>query len=119
MEYLANAKHGRYILSGTAVFCYRDKDWLARITGGKSVAYTLTAKPGRAARYLTASWATPPQTSTAGPEPDADIGVRGQDGVLNVGRRHVLSGRIGDQLLLTVDHPQIALRVDLEDVAGM
>ena len=39
----------------------------------------------------------------------ADHVARGQDGVFNVGRRHVLSGRVDDQLLLTVDHPQIAL----------
>jgi hypothetical protein len=56
LEHLANAKHGRYVLSGTAVFSYRDDEWRARITGGKPVSYTITRKPGRAGRYLTASW---------------------------------------------------------------
>jgi hypothetical protein len=36
---------------------------MARITGGKSVSYTITRKPGRAGRYLTAAWACPPPTS--------------------------------------------------------
>ena len=59
LEHLANAKHGRYVLSGKAMFCYRDEQWRARITGGKSVSYTITRTPDRGGRYLTASWATP------------------------------------------------------------
>jgi hypothetical protein len=60
LEHLANAPHGRYVLSGNAVFCYRADEWRARITGGRSVSYTITRKPKRAGRYLTASWACPP-----------------------------------------------------------
>jgi IS605 OrfB family transposase len=63
LEDLANAKHGRYILSGRVVFSYRVDEWRARITGGKSVSYTITRKPGRAGRYLTAAWACLPITS--------------------------------------------------------
>ena len=63
LEHLANAPHGRYVLSGSAVFSYRADEWRARITGGKSVSYTITRKPGRAGRYLTAAWACPPTTS--------------------------------------------------------
>jgi len=63
LEYLANAPHGRFVLSGTAVFSYRADEWRARITGGKSVSYTITRKPGRAGRYLTAAWACAPTTS--------------------------------------------------------
>jgi hypothetical protein len=59
LEHLANAKRGRYVLSGRAVFSHRGQEWAARITGGKSVSYTITREPGRAGRYLTASWATP------------------------------------------------------------
>ncbi len=49
LEHLANAKRGRYVLSGHAVFCYRADEWRARITGGQSVSYTITRKtqPGR------------------------------------------------------------------------
>ena len=63
LQHLANAPHGRYVLSGSAVFSYRADEWRARITGGKSVSYTITRKPGRAGRYLTAAWACPPTTS--------------------------------------------------------
>jgi hypothetical protein len=63
LEYLANAKHGRYVLSGTAVFSYRADEWLARITGDQSVRYTITRKPGRAGRYLTAAWTSASATS--------------------------------------------------------
>ena len=51
------------MLSGSAVFSYRAEEWLARITGGQSVSYTITRKAGRAGRYLTAAWACPPTTS--------------------------------------------------------
>jgi hypothetical protein len=68
LEYLANAKYGRYVLSGPARFAYRGDEWLARITGGKPVSYTVSRKPGRAGVYLTAAWATKPGTSGNGPE---------------------------------------------------
>jgi hypothetical protein len=79
LEHLANAKHGRYVLSGTAVFSYRADEWRARITGGKPVSYTITRKPSRAGRYLTASWACPPTTSeiVCSPNPNDDIRVGG------------------------------------------
>ena len=61
LEHLANAKHGRYVLSGKAMFHYRADEWRARLTSGKSVSYTIIRKHGRAGRYLTAAWAlTPP-----------------------------------------------------------
>ena len=56
VEHLANAKRGRYILSGKAQFAYRGDEWLARITGGRPVSYAVTRKPGRAGVYLTAAW---------------------------------------------------------------
>jgi len=62
LEYLANAPHGRYVLSRTAAFSYRADEWRGRITGGKSMSYTITRKRGRAGRYLTAAWACPPTT---------------------------------------------------------
>src|SRR6266480_665156 len=62
LEHLANAKRGRYVLSGRAKFAYRAAEWQARITGGKSVSYALTRKPGRSGVYLTAAWATPIET---------------------------------------------------------
>jgi hypothetical protein len=71
LEHLANAKHGRYVLSGIAVFSYRADEWRARITAGKSVSYRIIRKPGREGRYLTAAWAVTPET--------ADVGVATRD----------------------------------------
>jgi IS605 OrfB family transposase len=62
LEHLANAKNGRYVLSGKAVFSYRAEEWRVRITGDKPVSYRITRKPGRAGRYLTAEWACPTTT---------------------------------------------------------
>jgi hypothetical protein len=50
------------VLSGTAVFSHRGEEWVARITGGKSMSYTITRKPGRPGRYLTAAWGLPAPT---------------------------------------------------------
>jgi IS605 OrfB family transposase len=76
LEHLANAKRGRYLLSGTAAFAYRADEWRARITGGMPVSYTITRTPRRGGRYLTASWACLPTTSDAlcTPRPDVRAG---------------------------------------------
>ena len=84
LEHLANARRGRYVLSGTARFSYRQHEWLARVTGGMPVSYTISRKRGRAGRYLTAAWATEPATLLSCPQaPDtemrADAPVAGVD----------------------------------------
>ena len=58
-EHLANAPRGRYILSGRAEFAHRGQEWAAPDHQRESVSYTLTRKPGRGGRYLTASRAIP------------------------------------------------------------
>jgi hypothetical protein len=63
LEHLANAKHGRYVMSGTVGFAYRRDEWLARITGGKPMTYAITRQPGRSGVYLTASWVANPDAS--------------------------------------------------------
>lgn len=68
LEYLANARHGRYILSGTARFALRGHEWLARITGGRPVTYTITRTPKREGVYLTASWTIKPETGDSNAE---------------------------------------------------
>jgi IS605 OrfB family transposase len=83
LEHLANADHGRYVLSGKAVFSYRAEEWRARITGGQSVSYTITGRPGRAGRYLTAAWACPPTPFDAIPA-QADTEVRAGGPVVGV-----------------------------------
>lgn len=83
LEHMANAKRGRYILSGKARFAYRRDEWLARITGGKPVSYTITRKPRRAGVYLTAAWSVEPESSAAGPQ-TPNSGVRAAGPVVGV-----------------------------------
>src|SRR6476646_920953 len=47
-----------------------------------------------------------------------DQRARRLQGLLDVGRRHVLPGGVDDQLLLAVDDPDVPVTVDLGDVAG-
>jgi hypothetical protein len=112
LGYLANAPHGRYLLSGTAVFAYRAEEWRARITGGKSMSYAITRRPGRGGRYLTAAWACTPTTSDlAGAEsPDGDaraegpvVGVDLNDGHLAVRRLDVHGNPVGPPERINID----------------
>jgi hypothetical protein len=80
LEHLANAPRGRYVLSATAVFAHRGKQWAQRITSGNSVSYTLTRRPGRAGRYLCAAWAIPALPYWVGRDnttPDSDVYAEG------------------------------------------
>lgn len=85
LERLANAKHGRYLLSGQARFAYQAGEWLARVTGGRPVSYAITRKPGRAGVYLTAAWARQPQVPGTGARAAGPVaGVDLNDGHLAV-----------------------------------
>jgi IS605 OrfB family transposase len=87
LEYLANARHGRYVLSGAARFAYRGGEWLARVTGGKPVSYTITRRPGRDGCYLTAAWSAAPEPPGTGAHEDGPVvGVDLNDGHLAVRR---------------------------------
>jgi IS605 OrfB family transposase len=94
LEYLANAKHGRYVLSSQVNFSYRGDEWMTRITGCKPVSYTITRKPGRAGVYLTAAWAAKPEAPGTGLETPVSeehaagpvVGVDLNDGHLAVRR---------------------------------
>jgi IS605 OrfB family transposase len=116
LEHLANAPHGRYILSGTAVFSYRAGEWRERITGGQSVSYAITGKPGRAGRYLTAAWACPPKTSDAicGSSPHDDVRAGGPVVGVDLNDGH-LAVRHLDEHGNPVGPPQ---RIDL-DLTGL
>jgi hypothetical protein len=108
LEYLANATHGRYVLSGAALFSYRSDEWLARITGGKSVAYTISRKPGRAGRYLTAAWATPSEAISVGGDIDVRalgpvVGVDLNDGHLAVRRLDAHGNPVGQPHRIDID----------------
>ncbi|MGH3578428.1 MAG: hypothetical protein ACRDU0_12845, partial [Mycobacterium sp.] len=95
LEHLANAKRGRYVLSGRAVFPYRADEWLARITGSRSVSYTIARKPGRAGRYLTAAWATPAQMVGINPKTlDAEMRADGAVAAVDLNAEHLAVRRL-------------------------
>jgi hypothetical protein len=119
LEHLANTTRGRYVLSGPAVFAYRHHQWLARITGGQSVSYTISHKPGRAGRYLTASWGTPPETF--GEAPGAShaaggpiVGVDLNDGHLALRRLDEHGNPIGAPTRIDVDLTGSSARRDAQ-----
>ncbi|WP_405681716.1 IS200/IS605 family accessory protein TnpB-related protein [Streptomyces sp. NBC_01238] len=59
LAHLANAKHGRYILTSTVAFAHRGQEWADRITANRSVAYRIYLDTDRRRWYLTASWQRP------------------------------------------------------------
>ncbi|WP_460349315.1 nuclease/transposase family protein [Actinoallomurus acanthiterrae] len=59
---LANASHGRYILTAPATFAYRHVEWADRIAANRAVAYRIHYNPDRGRWYITASWQRPPAT---------------------------------------------------------
>ncbi|WDZ88307.1 transposase [Nocardiopsis sp. HUAS JQ3] len=53
---LANAAHGRYVLSGRVAFAHRGAEWADRVEADGAVAYRLHLDTGRGRWYVTASW---------------------------------------------------------------
>jgi IS605 OrfB family transposase len=121
LEYLANAKRGRYVLSGVAVFPHRGDEWAERITAGKSVAYTIIRKPRRAGRYLSASWASPRSRAPIG-RPGDDVffasgpvvGVDLNDGHLAVRRLDAHGNPVGTPQRIDVDLSGSSARRDAQ-----
>jgi hypothetical protein len=111
LEHLSNATHGRYILSAPAQFCYRAQEWVARITGGQSVSYTIARKPRRAGRYLTASWAAAaPDCGVVIGSPNTDVradgpvvGVDLNDGHLALRRLDEYGNPVGEAARIDFD----------------
>ncbi len=58
--HLANARHGRYVLTGTVAFHHRGEEWADRVTGNRAVAYRIHEDTQRQRWYFTATWTTPP-----------------------------------------------------------
>ncbi|MEF9906350.1 transposase [Streptomyces sp. P9-A2] len=56
---LANAPHGRYVLTGRAAFAHRGPQWADRVAANRAIAYRIHHDPARARWYVTASWQTP------------------------------------------------------------
>ncbi len=53
---LANAKHGRYVLTARVSFPHRGPEWADRIEANRAVAYRIHLDVARGRWYLTASW---------------------------------------------------------------
>ena len=124
LEHLANAARGRYVLSGSAVFSHRGDEWAERITSAMSVSYTITRRPGRAGRYLTASWAIPSvpywvgrDDCAAGDDVHAEgpvVGVDLNDGHLAVRRLDTHGNPIGAAERIDIDLTGSASRRDAQ-----
>jgi len=105
LEHLANAKRGRYVLTHPARFSYREQERQERITGGRSVSYTLTRQPGREGVYMTAAWGIAPepkpdgQTRADGPVVAVDL----NDGHLAVRRLDAHGNPVGDPVRTEFD----------------
>ncbi|MFB7588344.1 IS200/IS605 family accessory protein TnpB-related protein [Streptomyces sp. NPDC056169] len=57
---LANAPHGRYVLSARVRFAHRGSEWADRVETNRAVAYRIHYDAARGRWYLTASWQIPP-----------------------------------------------------------
>jgi len=125
LEYLANAQRGRYVLSGVAVFTHRGDEWAARICTRNSVSYTITRRPGRAGRYLTAAWAIPALPYWVGPDnhatPEGDmfaagpvVGVDLNDGHLAVRRLDAHGNPVGGAHRIDIDLRGTSARRDAQ-----
>ena len=73
----ANAPHGRYRLSGTAVFAHRSGEWAGRVAANRAVAYRVHLDVERGRWYVTASWqiAVPSQVPFRAALAEGVIGV--------------------------------------------
>jgi hypothetical protein len=59
LAHLANARHGRYVLTSRSTFAHRGAEWADRIEANRAVAYRIHLDTGRGRWYLTASWQRP------------------------------------------------------------
>ncbi|WP_030610695.1 IS200/IS605 family element transposase accessory protein TnpB [Streptomyces fulvoviolaceus] len=59
LAHLANAPHGRYVLTTRVRFQHRGEEWADRITADRAVAYRIHYDVQRGRWYLTASWQHP------------------------------------------------------------
>jgi IS605 OrfB family transposase len=59
LAHLANADHGRYVLSCRVAFAHRGGEWRGRVEANQAVAYRIHYDPERGRWYITASWQRP------------------------------------------------------------
>ncbi|MET9786175.1 IS200/IS605 family accessory protein TnpB-related protein [Streptomyces canus] len=56
---LANATHGRYVLTANVRFAHRRQEWADRVAANRAVAYRIHLDVARGRWYLTAAWQIP------------------------------------------------------------
>ncbi|MCX4909126.1 IS200/IS605 family accessory protein TnpB-related protein [Streptomyces sp. NBC_00878] len=78
LTHLANAPHGRYVLTCRVAFAHRGGEWADRVAASRAIAYRIHLDTGRDRWYLTASWQIPP-TPTLPLEAALAHGVIGVD----------------------------------------
>ncbi len=54
--HLANAAHGRYVLTGTAGFAHQGQQWADRVGANQAMAYRIHFAPDKQRWYLDAAW---------------------------------------------------------------
>ncbi len=59
LAHLANAPHGRYVLTARVAFAHRGEQWRDRVVAHRAVAYRIHEDTGRGRWYLTATWTSP------------------------------------------------------------
>jgi hypothetical protein len=59
LAHLANAAHGRYVLTGRVTFAHRGQEWADRAAANRAVAYRIHYDVDRGRWYVTASWQRP------------------------------------------------------------
>ncbi|MFC5959415.1 IS200/IS605 family accessory protein TnpB-related protein [Streptomyces pratens] len=74
---LANAPHGRYVLTGRIHFAHRGTQWADRVAANRAVAYRIHHDTARGRWYVTASWqvSASPAVPLAAALADGVIGV--------------------------------------------
>jgi hypothetical protein len=60
LMHLANAPHGRYVLTARVAFAHRGEQWRDRVAANRAVAYRIHEDAMRGRWYLTASWTISP-----------------------------------------------------------
>ncbi|MFI2432554.1 IS200/IS605 family accessory protein TnpB-related protein [Streptomyces sp. NPDC018693] len=60
LTHLANAPHGRYVLTTRVAFAHRGEQWADRVAANRAVAYRIHEDVIRGRWYLSASWTIPP-----------------------------------------------------------
>ena len=60
LAHVANAPHGRYILTGLVSFAHRGDEWADQVSASHAVAYRIHHDPGTGRWYVDASWQRKP-----------------------------------------------------------